>query len=73
MQPRNAAPEPPYYHLCCCGSKFFAPVETIVCPRCGCESTSSERRRPPWAPAEAKSNDPGMNEEGEGDVTRTNE
>lgn len=71
MAPRNAPPEP-FYHLCrSCGRTFFAPRATIACPRCGGECTSRERRRPPWAPAEAGPNDPGMNEKGDGDVART--
>lgn len=73
MAPRNAPPEP-YYHLCpSCGCKVFAPLAVIACPRCGGVSTSCERRRPPWAPAEAGPNDHDTNEKGGGDVTRTDE
>ena len=38
----------PYYFVCACNAKWFAPVSSVDCPRCGTPSTSTETLTPPW-------------------------
>ena len=38
-----------FYHVCQkCTAKWFAPVASMNCPRCGVASVTSEQIVPPW-------------------------
>lgn len=37
-----------WYFVCECGAKWFARHTQLMCPRCGIEIESTERKVPPW-------------------------
>ena len=43
-----------WYHACSyCTAKWFSPLSSIACPRCGTESQSREQLAPPWQSRQA--------------------
>jgi hypothetical protein len=43
------ADEVPWYHVCDrCNAKWFDPLQSAHCPRCGARCRSRERINPPW-------------------------